>query len=119
MRERKRHYNPTVDKSGVRKTRPGHSEWVILGSDKPREGEPRRWFLFGQAETKVAAIAWGGHCLWSEFVDAFAVVNTRINQLECVFPLVEFPGKVRYGTVDMTLFQTRADVGASTIEEKD
>ena len=119
MKERKRHYNPRVTKSGVRKAKPGHSEWIILGSNAPREGESRRWFLFGQAETKVAAIAWAGHMVYSDFVDAFAVVNLRNKQLECVFPLVEFPGKVRYGTVDMSLFPVRTDETHIHPEEKD
>jgi len=109
MKQRTRSHNQTSDARGVRKSRPGHAEWVILSSARPDEGTPRKWEYCGQCETKIAAIALGGHLFYTGKVDAFAVVNLRTKLLECVFPLVTFPGKIRYGEVDMSQFPMRTE----------
>lgn len=107
MKQRTRSHNQTADARGVRKSRPGHAEWCILASQRPDSGEPRVWTISGQCETKIAAIALGGHLFYTGKVDAFAVVNLRNSLLECVFPLVTFPGKIRYGQVDMSQFERK------------
>jgi hypothetical protein len=107
MKERTRTHKQSSDASGIRKARPGHAEWVILASDRPPEGAPRSWTVCCQCETKIAAISLGGYLFHSGKVDAFAVVNLRTLLLECVFPLVTFPGKIRYGQVDMSQFERK------------
>lgn len=109
MKERTRSHNQTADERGVRKARPGHAEWIILASQRPDSGQPRVWEVIAQCETKIAAIALGGHLFYAGKVDAFAVVNLRTKLLECVFPLVTFPGKIRYGQVDTSQFPMRTE----------
>lgn len=109
MKARSRVRRESVDANGLRKTRAGAGEWCILA----RLPGDTHFQVCSQHDTKIAAIAFGGYMVHSYRFDAFAVVNLHNSVLECVYPLVPFPGKIRYGTVDMSQFPN-----ASKVEKK-
>ena len=89
---------------GFRKGRPGHGSWMILGAHRPPEGEPWAWYRVCLSDSRLSALCLGGHLVFKGDLAAIAVVNLRTGMLDSVWPMVPFPGKVRFGKLDLNQF---------------
>jgi hypothetical protein len=93
-----------VSGKGFKKGRPGHGSWQILGTQRPADGEPWIWYRVTLADSRLGALCLGGHLVYRGDLYAIAVVNLRTRMLDSVWPMVPFPGKVRFGSVDINSF---------------